>query len=81
MIDKPWADIDPYWREKESRALEQRAAHEKALREGHPSPHPNPWDLLDPTKVAPDATQEQILERRRAFRKICRPHTPKRHVI
>jgi hypothetical protein len=81
MTEKLWAEIDEDWRRKEERALAQRAANQKAAREGKPLPYPNPFDRLDPTKLPPDASPSQIMERHRKFREICRPFQPKRHTI
>ena len=50
----------PEWREKEARAIAERAANAEAQARGEPMPFPNPWDAWDPTKVAADATPEQI---------------------
>lgn len=70
-----------WWKEKEQRAVAQRKANEDALQAGEPLPYPNPWDTIDPTKVAPDATAEEIHQRYLEFRKICRPPKPKRYTI
>lgn len=61
--------------------MAQRTANVEAQREGRPLPYPNPFDLLDPTKVPADAAPEQVAESHRQFRKICRPFQPKRHTI
>lgn len=81
MAEKLWAEIDEGWRRKEERALAQRAANDQAWREGRPQPYPNPFEVLDPTKVPANATPEQIAESHRQFRKICPPFQPKRHTI
>jgi len=81
MAEKLWAEIDEDWRHHEERALAQRAANQEALEQGRPFPFPNPFDLLDPTKVPRDATPEQIMESHRQFRKICRPRPPKKYTI
>ncbi len=80
-MDRPWAEIDEDWRRKEERALAQRAANVAASREGRPQPYPNPWDVLDPTKVPRDASPEAFRRSYVEFRKICPPFRPKRHTI
>lgn len=81
MPEKPWAEIDEDWRQKEKRASAQRAANLRAVRDGRPLPYPNPFDRLDPTKLPAGATADQIAQSHREFRKICRPFLPKRHTI
>lgn len=54
------------------RALAEREANLAALLQGEPLPYPNLWDALDPTKVSPEATNEEIQESYRAFTRICR---------
>ena len=76
-----WAEIDVDWKRKEARARAQREANAAAAREGRPLPHPNPWDALDPTKLAPDASREAYRQRALEFRKLCPPFKPKRHTI
>jgi hypothetical protein len=63
------------------RAMSERRANADAANRGKPMPYPNIWDALDPTKLPRDATQEQILARIAAFRKICRPPVRKRHPL
>jgi hypothetical protein len=65
--------------EQERRAVAQRLANARAVAEGRPLPHPNVWDRLDPTKVAPGATPEEIQASHDAFRGLCRPRARKRH--
>ena len=81
MKEPLWADVDEDWRAKEERALEQRRANEEAERLGLPQPYVNAFWLLDPTKVGPDATPEEITLRYREFSKICRPPQPKKYTI
>lgn len=71
----------PEWREKEARAIAQRAANAEAKARGEPMPYPNPWDGVDPTKLPEDATPEQITDRYKAFAKICRRAPTKRYTI
>ena len=81
-MDEPrWADIDEDWRAKEERAMAQRRANEEAERQGLPLPYVNPFFLLDPTKVGPDASPEEISRSDREFSKICRPPSRKRYTI
>jgi hypothetical protein len=61
--------------------MAQRAANEEASKKGLPLPYPNIWDFLDPTKLPPGATEEEIMARHREFKKICRPPRVKRHTI
>ncbi len=70
----------PEWREKEALAIAQRAANADAQARGLPMPFPNPWDKLDPTKVGPAATPEEITASYKAFRAICHVRT-RRHTI
>jgi hypothetical protein len=65
----------PEWREKEARAIAERAANAEAQARGEPMPFPNPWDAWDPTKVAADATPEQITQSYRELAKRCRVPT------
>ena len=65
----------------EARAIAQRTANEEAAKKGLPLPYPNIWDFLDPTKLRPGATEEEIMARHREFKKICRPPPLKRHTI
>ncbi len=81
MTEKPWAEIDEDWKRKEERALAQRAANAAAAREGRLLPHPSPWDTLDPTKVSPDASPEEIHRSYLEFCRRCPPVRPKRHTI
>ena len=71
----------PEWREKEARAVAQRAANEAALARGEPLPFPNPWDAVDASKVPADASPEQITASYEAFSLQCRPRARKRHTI
>lgn len=65
-----------------ARALEERAANERAQREGRPLPYPNPWDELDPTKLLPEeATPERIAERYREFCKLCSRPKGRVHIL
>jgi hypothetical protein len=68
-------------RECEERAMAQRAANEEASKKGLPLPYPNIWDFLDPTKLLPGATYEELMASHREFKKICRPPREKRHTI
>jgi hypothetical protein len=61
--------------------MAERRANTAAARRGEPLPHPNIWDQLDPTKLPPGASQEQILQRTAAFLKLCPPPTRKRHYL
>ena len=63
-------------RAQERRAIHQRAENLRAKREERPMPYPNIWDVLDPTKVGPDATPEEIHQSYLEFCKLCPP--PKR---
>jgi hypothetical protein len=65
--------------EQEERALAERAANARAAEEGLRLPFPNPWDLLDPTKVDRDATLAEIHASYVEFCKLCRPRPRKRH--
>ncbi|MBC8069882.1 MAG: hypothetical protein IAG13_16205 [Deltaproteobacteria bacterium] len=67
--------------EREARAMAERAENEAARAGGEPLPFPNPWDVLDPTKVPPDATPEQIARSYEAFAEICRTPPCIRHVL
>jgi hypothetical protein len=60
---------------RERRAIAQREANARAAARGEPLPFPNPWDTLDPTKVGPDATPEEITASYREFRRRCRTKT------
>ncbi|MSP59020.1 MAG: hypothetical protein EXR72_01545 [Myxococcales bacterium] len=68
-------------RRQTARAVAERAANERAARAGSPLPHPNPWDAIDPTKVARDATPEQIHRRYLEFNKLCPPRARKKHTL
>ncbi len=81
MAEKLWAEIDEDWRRKEEKALAQRAANAAAEAAGRPAPYPNPLGSLDPTKVSPDASPEEIHRSYLEFCKICPPYQPKRHTI
>lgn len=76
-----WADIDADWKRKEERALAQRAANAAAVGTGEPLPFPNPWDVLDPTKLPRDAPPEAYRQRYLEFCKLCPPKKPRRHTI
>ena len=65
--------------QQERLALDQRAANERAARAGEPLPFPNPWDRLDPTKVARDASPDEIQASYVAFTKLCRPRPRRKH--
>jgi hypothetical protein len=65
----------------QSRAEAQRAANAAAQAAGVELPHPNIWDVLDPTKAPPDATVEQRRASHEAFRQICRPRPCLRHKL
>jgi len=65
--------------EQERLALDQRAANERAARAGEPLPFPNMWDRLDPTKVARDASPDELQASYVAFGKLCRPRPRRRH--
>jgi hypothetical protein len=65
----------------DERCLRQREANRIAHERGEPLPHPNPWDTLDPTKVEPGATAEQITESYREFRRRCPPPATKRYTM
>jgi hypothetical protein len=54
--------------EQERRALDQRRANEQALAGGRPLPFPNPWDVVEPTKIASGATDAQLQASYAAFR-------------
>lgn len=56
-----------------ARAEAERAANALAKEEGRPLPFPNPWDVLDPTKLPPGASDDEIQERCEAFSKLCAP--------
>lgn len=78
-----WADIDADWADKERRATDARAANARAAAAGEPLPYPNPWDVLDSTKIpaGEEATPARLRESYLAFRRICRLPPCKRHVI
>lgn len=61
--------------------MAQRQANERAAVRGEPLPFPNPWDVLDPTKVGPDAKPEQITASFREFSKRCRTQVRRRIVL
>jgi hypothetical protein len=63
------------------RALQQREANAVARARGEPLPFPNVWDVLDPTKVSPDATAAQIRDSHRKFAQRCHRRARKRHVL
>ena len=63
--------LDP----REAQALAERRANAEAAAQGRPLPFPNLWDTLDPTKVASDASDAEVLESYRAFAKLCRKKT------
>jgi hypothetical protein len=65
----------------DERCLRQREANRMAHERGSPLPYPNRWDVLDPTKAPPGATEEQIAESYREFRRRCPPPATKRYVI
>ncbi len=65
--------------EQERRALEQRAANERAALAGEALPFPNMWDQLDPTKVARDAGPDELQASYVAFSKLCRQKPRRRH--
>lgn len=67
--------------EQEQKAMAEREANAEAARAGLPLPYPNPWDAIDPTKVGRDATDEEILESTREFRKLWRRPTRKRLLL
>lgn len=68
-------------RAQERRQMAQRRANERAAKAGKPLPYPNIWDFLDPTKVSPDATPEEIHRSYLEFTEICRPRPKKRYVL
>jgi hypothetical protein len=61
--------------------MAERAANDAARQRGEPLPFPNPWDVLDPTKVPSDATPEEIARSYEAFALICRAPACIRHVL
>jgi hypothetical protein len=61
------------------RCIDERAANAAAAAAGKPLPHPNPFDVLDPTKAPRDATPEQIHRSYLEFVKLCRPRPRKVH--
>jgi len=65
--------------EQERLALDQRAANERAARVGESLPFPNLWDSLDPTKVARDASSDELQASYVAFSKLGRPRPRRRH--
>jgi hypothetical protein len=65
--------------EQERLALDQRAANERGARAGEPLPFPNLWDSLDPTKVARDASPDDVQASYVAFSKLCPPRPRRRH--
>lgn len=65
--------------EQERLALEQRAANQRAALAGEPLPYPNIWEQLDPTKVARDASPDELQASYVAFSKLCRPKPRRRH--
>ena len=81
MDETPWAEIDEGWRREEERSLPHRESNGCVLREGRPFPCLSFLERHDPTKVGPDATDEEILKSDRQFSKVGLPHRPKRHTI
>lgn len=67
--------------EQEARAMAEREANARALEAGEPLPYPNMWDAIDPTKVRPGATHEEILESVRQFNKLCAPRPRKIYIV
>lgn len=65
--------------EQERRAESERAANDRAAAQGLPLPYPNLWDGIDPTKVAPGATEDELQASYAAFRTLCRPRARKQH--
>ena len=61
--------------------LAQREANARAAAEGRPLPFPNMWDALDPTKVDPGASPEEIHRSYLEFRKLCTPPPCPEHTI
>ena len=59
--------------EQEARAVRERAENEAAAAAGMPLPYPNPWDAWDSTKVAADASPDEITASYVEFSKRCRP--------
>jgi hypothetical protein len=68
-------------RAQEARARGERAANRRAAVAGERLPHPNPWDTLDPTKVARNASPAAIEASYAAFRQLCPPRRRKIHVL
>jgi hypothetical protein len=64
-----------------ARAMAERAANREAAARSLPLPHPNLWDAVDPTKVPPGATPQEILASYREFCRICPPHRPRKHAL
>jgi hypothetical protein len=64
-----------------ARAAAERAANRRAAAAGEALPHPNPWDTLDPTKVAPSASGEEVAQSYAAFREQCPPRPRKKHSL
>lgn len=60
------------------RSIAERRANEAARDAGRPLPHPSPWDVLDPTKVPRNATDEQIRDSYLRFRALCPPRPRKK---
>lgn len=67
--------------EQEARAMAERTANERAAAAGEPLPYPNIFDVLDPTKVRPGATEEEIFRSHLEFRKICHKMIKKEHYL
>jgi hypothetical protein len=65
--------------EQDRLALEQRAANQRAALAGEVLPFPNMWEQLDPTKVARDASPDELQASYVAFSKLCRPQPRRRH--
>ena len=64
-----------------ARAIAERSENDAAVREARPLQNPNPWDALDPTKVAPDATPEAVHRRYLEFQTLCPPRPRKKHFL
>jgi hypothetical protein len=76
---KRYRRFKPAWCER--KAMAERTANEEAAKKGLPLPYPNIWDFLDPTKLPPGATEEELMASHREFNKICRRPPEKRHTI
>jgi hypothetical protein len=64
--------------EQEACAMAEREENRLAALARRPLPYPNPWDAFDPTKVAADATDDEVQASYVAFRELCRPVPRKR---